>query len=154
MAGDSSGAAAVAFTSGSSSTSSWSRREPLLLADDEQSSSSPLLPGSVCRDASEKIDNIGEKMALPLAKTGLDGEMCTDDGGGPLSGRTWMLTAFETSGGGTYLRISRDMATIVKADNVPTLTMPESWSTLIENAMSAATNPVIKVLLTGTAVTG
>jgi hypothetical protein len=27
-------------------------------------------------------------VALPLAKTGLDGEMCTDDGGGPLSGRT------------------------------------------------------------------
>jgi hypothetical protein len=26
------------------------------------------LPGNVCGDASEKIDNIGEKMALPLAK--------------------------------------------------------------------------------------
>jgi hypothetical protein len=123
----------------------------------------------------------GEKMGYWLVKIGLEGDFGTT---GRPSGVRAGITGLDASRGGTYLSTSRHTDTIVKADNVPTLTwpkkkpeekiktcntkkshhrkvrmavvltIPESWSTSIRNAMSAAMTPVSTVPLTGTAVLG
>lgn len=78
-----------------------------------------LRPGSVCKDASDKIVNTGEKMGYWLVKIGLEGDFGTT---GRPSGVRAGITGLDVSVGGTYLRTSRHMDTTVKADNVPTLT--------------------------------
>lgn len=119
--------------SGSSSRSSFSssKTESVLLADDAYSPTRPR-PGNVCSDASDMTDNTGENTGYWLVKTGLEGAFFTVRMLSEL--RTWTI-ATGPSEGGTNLSTRSDMDTIVKADNVPTLTCKRRWSRIISRTL-------------------
>jgi len=78
-----------------------------------------LRSGMVCKEASDKMVSTGEKIGYWRVKMGLDGDFGTT--GRPSGERAW-ITGLVPSKGGTYRNTRRQTETIVKADNVPTLT--------------------------------